>query len=86
MFPFYPCNPSIFIRKLVLHCCAEGYVSLSFALWGRNRHLQNEDGMFLRVLLTCWVITANLGVYIKEVNQPARVVNITGGGRAVSDM
>lgn len=45
-----------------------------FALW------VVEDGMFLRVSLTRWVITANLGVYIKEVNQPAGVVSITGGG------
>lgn len=61
-------------------------MSLLFALWGRNRRLQNEGRMFLGVLLTRWVITANLGVYIKEVNQPARVVSITGGGFAVSDM
>lgn len=73
-------------RKLVLHCRAEGYVSLLFALWGRSRRLQNEDRMFLGVLLTRRVITANLGVYIKEVNQPARVVRIAGGGCAVSDM
>lgn len=49
-------------------------MSLLFALW------VVEDGMFLRVSLTRWVITANLGVYIKEVNHPARVVSVTGGG------